>query len=470
MRSQLQKFTAFANSLLPHETEYLLSIQQFKDAERLAILKRVDFNAHHIEQFTPYDTTTDKRKYNHLQNWIKGRLHAVDVDEQFNWMLSMEQKIMTDTIRPEEEKELLKTIRRYKHPFFSFSKFYEVVQHYRHFLLVRLRYVDHDAANTFLKKYKRAYEESKKIHEKMHDATMDIVGQYTGEEGIGSKQWEHWLSQIFFNEKVEGHLRYLALVRLVFIAHNYRKYDALREKFDFLDQYFSKGRYYSKRLLLNYYNNRLMLHSNFREYGKAVHYGHLSIRSQNHDYLFYVNNLCAVLLRMKKNQDALQLMQKAAAEAKKTKNFHSRVGYVAFYMEALNENGLYKNAISYGDSFLRAYSKEILQYRWHLFFSVYLEALMHQGLCEKLLRIAQKHRLMERDTSYRTNAGYLPVVPFYIMTARYLEGMVKRADLIHTFDQYLKKQGAGKEINHALQKLMVKFDRWVPGLSSRLIH
>ena len=142
MRSKLQKFTDFTNTLLPHETQYLLSVQQFHDKDRLTILQRIDHNAHHITQFTPYDTSIDKRKYNHLKNWIVERLSAIDVDQQLSWMLETEQKILTDCIDREAEKKLLKMIRSDQQGVF-FNSFYELVQHYRHFLLIRLRYQDH---------------------------------------------------------------------------------------------------------------------------------------------------------------------------------------------------------------------------------------------------------------------------------------------------------------------------------------
>ncbi|RMF22435.1 MAG: hypothetical protein D6765_14295, partial [Bacteroidetes bacterium] len=378
MRTPLKKFTEFTNELLPNETEYLLSVQNFQDEERLDILRLVDFNAHHIDQFTPYDTTIDKRKYNHLQNWIAARLQAIDVDEQLKQILSWEEKILTDSIDAEEEKRLLNTIKNYRHPGFNFSRFYELAESYRHFLLIRLRYEDHQLVDDFLQTYRTAYLEARQIKGKLHEASLAIVGQYSGKGGE-SKHWEQWLSDVFYDETLEGHIRYLALVRLVFICHNYRKYDLLRPKFDYLDKKLAQGLYYSKRLLLNYYNNRLMLHSHFREYDRAVYYGYLSVRAKTHDYLLYVNNLCAVLLRLNRNDEALQLMKKALPEAKKTQNFHNRIGFVAFYMKTLNKNGLFKNAAQYGEAFLRGYRKEILQYRWHLFFSVYFESLFQQG-------------------------------------------------------------------------------------------
>lgn len=461
MRNQLQKFTTFANTLLPHETEYLLSVQQFQDEKRLEILQLVNYNAHHIGQFTPYDTAIDKRKYNHLKNWINERLNAVDVDEQFNWMLTMEQQIATDTIQTKEEKALLKAIRIYQHPSFFFTKFYELIEQYRHFLLIRLRYADHQLADDFLKQYRRDYELNRSINEKLHDATIDIVGQYSGKK-VESREWTDWLSEVFYDESTDGLNRYLALVRLVFISHNYRKYDLLREKFDHLDQLFAQGIYYSKRLLLNYYSNRLMLHSNFREYDQAVYYGYLSTRSKNHDYLFYVNNLCAVLLRLKRFQEALQVIQQASPEAKKTKNFHNRVGYVAFYMEALNKNGLYKNAEGYGASFLKAYAKQVLQYRWHLFFSVYLETLAQRGQFEALLRTAQKYKLLNLDKDYQTNAAYLPVISLYIAGAGFKEGILSRKELLLQIGHFADRYQHDTERRPGFQKLLNEMKSWLP--------
>ncbi len=467
MRNQLQKFTEYANTLLPHETEYLLSVQQFHDEMRLEILQLVNYNAHRIEQFTPYDTDIDKRKYNHLKNWIQERLKAVDVDEQFSWMLNMEQQIATDTIQTREEKALLKAIRTYQHPSFFFTKFYELVEQYRHFLLIRLRYGDHQLADDFLKSYRSDYEHNRSVNEQLHDATLDIVGQYSGKTP-DSSQWTAWLSEVFYDDRTDGLNRYLALVRLVFISHNYRKYDMLREKFDHLDRLFSRGIYYSRRLLLNYYSNRLMLHSNFREYDQAVYYGYLSTRSKNHDYLFYVNNLCAVLLRLKRYQEALQLIQQASPEAKKTKNFHNRVGYVAFYMEALNKNGLYKNAEGYGASFLKAYAREVLQYRWHLFFSVYLETLARRGQFEAILRTAQKYKLPDLDKDYQSNAAYLPVISLYISGANYKEGLLSRKALLHHIGQFVEQYQKDPERQPGFQKLLVDMKSWLPEVSALL--
>jgi hypothetical protein len=379
----------------------------------------------------------------------------------------MERKIMTDAIQSAEEKTLLKAIRSYVHPGFFFTKFYELVELYRHFLLIRMRHADHKLSDDFIEKHREAYRQSKAISEKMHQATRDIVTQYSS-QSTESIQWERWLAEIFYDERLDGFIRYLALVRLTFISFNYRKYDLLREKYDYLDRQFAQGAYYSKRILLNYYNNRSMLHSHFREYDQAVCYGYLSIRKKNHDYIHYVNNLCAVLLRLRRYQEALQFLRKAAPDIKATKNFHTRVGFVAFYVEALNKNGQYKNAENYADSFLKAYPREVLQYRWHLFFSVYFETLLRRNQCQKLLRIAQKYKLLEKDKAYRAKASYLPTIPWYVEIARYKEGLSSRERVLAVFQEYLAGQAHPPEKHDLLRAIVEGMRDFVPELSRQL--
>lgn len=465
MRKPLQKFTAFANSLLPHETSYLLSIEAFQDQTRLEMLRAVDYNAHHIDQFTPYDVHIDKRKYNHLQNWIQTRLDAIDVDVHFRWMHDLQQAILTDTIDADQEKDLLKAIRNYQHPGFSFRTFYNLVEHYRHYLLIRLRYVDHELVNQFLEQYRAEYKRSVKIDKKIHEATLDIVDQYRG-KSTDSSQWEEWLTSIFYDETLEGQLRYLAMVRLTFISYNYRRFDQLRPQLEYLDAQFAKGQFYSKRLLTNYYNTRLMMHSHFKEYSQARYYGYLSIRSQTQDYLLYVNNLCAVLLRKNQHMEALELMKNASPEAKKTKNLYNRVSFVAFYMQSLNKNALYRNAESYGNSFLRAYSKEVLQYRWHLFFSIYLESLLHQHQYEKIIKTVRKYQLLKRDKGYSQSANYFPVIPLYLAAARFKEGLISKPQLIAKIEQHKDLICQDQERIATFQKLMNDYKQWLPEVST----
>lgn len=461
MRNKLQKFTDFANSLLPHETQYLLDIQQLEDQQKLGILERVDYNCRHIDQFTPYDETLDKRKYSNLKNWITERLQAVDVDVRFEWMSQVEREITSDAIAPETEKELLRAIRQYRHPEFFFMKFYELVKTYRHFLLIRMRYTDHQLAHDFLETYQDDYAQSKRIYDQLHEATMDIVRQYS-ESSAESIQWEKWLVRVFYQENLDGYNRYMAFVRLTFICFNYRKFDLLWEKFDFLDQAFREGKFYSKRLLLNYYHLRMLLHAKLRAFDQGIHYGYLAIREKTHDYLFYVNNLSVTLLRAGRGPEALEMMRQAAPEMKITKNFYNKIGFVANYVKCLLSSQLLRNAENYAETFLRAFEKEILQYRWHTFFSAYLATLLALEKYAKIIRVARKYQLLEREKTYQGRADYVPAVLWYTLVAQYKEGQLDKAGIDRIFHDFLAATRQDKERRQQLSELLRELRPVIP--------
>lgn len=418
--SKLKPFTDFATTLLPHETAWLLSVQQFGDPAKVSILERLHRNCQRVKDLEPYDETLDKRKYSSLKTWIAERLRDNDDDARFEWMNDMERKITTDSIEPEEERALLRAIRQAQPTQFFFVKFYELVQAFRHFLLIRLRHNEHRVAHDFLKKHRAAYDRSKQTYEQIHQATLDIVEQYSNNSGE-SMQWQQWLDEVFYDETLDGQNRYFALIRLIFVHLNYGDFAPLLQKFEHLDGLFERGAYYSKRLLLNYYSQRLLLHSKFKDYDRAAYYGYLSVRGKNSDYIFYVNNLAAVLLREKRYTEALDLMKAAYPDVKTTRNLHSKIGFVAFYVRCLNCTRQFKNAENYATTFLKAYAKEIFEHRWHLFFTAYLDALFRQGKYARLLAIARQYRLPERDVEYRKKATYLPVIPWYCELANLRE-------------------------------------------------
>lgn len=466
MRTKLQRFTQFAQTLLPHETQYLLSMQHLEDPIRLQILERLDYNCRQINQFTPFDAEIDKRKYSHLKNWISERLSEVDVDEHLEWIIEMERKVFTDSILPAEEKRLLKAVRHFKSPDFFFAKFYELLQHYRHFLLIRLRYADHQLVDEFLERHKDAFEQSRRINEQLHQATRDIIQQYS-DNSAESIQWEKWLDQIFYDERLDGYNRYMALVRLTFISFNYRKLDALEARFDYLDRILSEGKFYSKRILLNYYHLRMLLHARLRETDRAVHYGYLSIRGRTHDYLFYVNNLSAVLLRAGRYQEALVMMRGAIGEIRETKNFYNKIGFVAFYVKSLAFNQMHRNAESYAESFLKAYEREILQYRWHTFFAAYLETLIQQQKYPKILKITEKYRLLEREKRYESRADYIPAILWYASVAQYKEGQIDRGAVRQRFERFLNKYRQGSN-RPQISELLIELRPLIPEIINYL--
>lgn len=437
MRAKLQKFTDFANKLLPHETSFLLATQQLEDQVKLKILEQIHYNCQHIHQFTPYDTSIDKRKYSHLKNWINKRLTAIDIDASYEWKNRLEQKILLDQINQKEEKQLLKYIRHYKHPSFYFIRFFELARQYRNFLLIRMRYSDHQLVDDFLKNHKAHYDRSLLVNEQLHQATADIMGKYA-ENARESIQWENWLTEIFYDEQLDGFNRYMAMVRLAFISFQYQKAEMLREKLDYLGKRFEEGKFYSRRILLNYYDNRLVMHTKLEEFDEAIYYGYLSIREKNHDYLVYVNNLNSVLIRRGRFQEALSIMHRATADMRETRNFHSKIGFVSHYIRCLLRSGKAKNAKSYAETFLQAYSKEVLQYRWHRFFTTYLEVLLEKEEYPRVLDIIRKYKLIEREKKYQSRTDYIPIILLQKNLAMYQLGDLDertRKNLIDDLEQ-----------------------------------
>lgn len=467
MKSKLKKFSEFTNTLFPYETAYLLSIQKMADSVKLGILERVHNNCKYPNQFIEYDTSIDKRKYSLLKKWISERLAAIDVDIQFEWLCDMENKIMTDAIQDSEEKQLLKIIRNYNHPSFYFSKLYKLALLYRHFLLIRIRLEDHQVVESFIEKNKAHFERSEIIFEKTHQATTDIVRQYS-ENKSESNQWEEWLTSIFYDKQLDGHNRYMALVKLSFICFNYRKYDLLSEKMDYLAEKFKNGEYYSRRILANYYNSRLMLHTSFKEYDKAIRYGYLAIKGETHDSILYVTNLSAVLLGQDKVNEAFSVLKNASDKMKRTKNFHSKIGYVAFYINCLNKLGQHKNAENQAETFLLAYEKEILQYRWHIFFSAYLDTLLYRQKYSRVLRMTTKYKLIEKDTAYQYKANYLPTILWQTTTARYLNGEIKKQKLVATMQSFLDNTAYDHDRLLSINRVITSLNHFIPEIISSL--
>jgi hypothetical protein len=320
MINKLNKFTQFVNSLYPHETDYLLSIQQFDTQDNLKILNLINYNCKKPSVTIPYDITIDKRKYSYMKNWIVKNLSEIDVDLFYNWLIDMEKQVMTDAILPDEEKEILAKAKAIDHRHYCFLKFYELMQKYRDYLLIRMRKQYYQPVSDYLSKFEKKYQESYDLNKKLNSATVDIIKQHD-EANRDTEDWEDVLMATFYEEEIDGYTRYRAAVRLTFLYYNYRDFTKLRDIYENLDKMFKIGLFYSKRILANYYANRAMMHSKLNELDDAEKYGYLSIRQVNSDYLFYLLNLCSVLLSSQKNQEAYSLMTRSIPELKKNSQF-----------------------------------------------------------------------------------------------------------------------------------------------------
>ncbi len=464
MPSKLNKFSTFCDSLLPHELDYLIKVQQFKDRDRLSILNQI-IGQQDQDSFT-FDDTVDKRKYSHLKNWIENRLAEIDVDLSLKRILEVEEAIFTDQINSASEKLLLRSIGKWDHTFFYFRKWYEVIKVFRNYLLIRMRYKEIALIDQFLENHQKAYLLSHQVNDQIQFISEEIIEQYKTHKGDTKKHIDS-LSKMFMDESLDHYNRFQAFIRLIFIGFNYRDFTFLLDHFDSFDQMLSDGKFYSKRILLNYYSNRLLLHSRAREYDAAEKYGNLSIKVKNQDYLLYLNNLIAVLLRRGKFEYAMEALQKGASEAKETTNFHNKIGYVSFYVETLNRLGKFKNAENYARVFLSAYRAEVFKYRWHIFFTTYLESLLRQQQYAELVKVASQHKLLERDKAYSKKEGYSPIISWYIMIARYENAMIDKEEVVKLMSRDLKRM---KETSSPedLDALVKKISLFFPFITRQL--
>ncbi|MEM7549373.1 MAG: hypothetical protein AAF363_06860 [Bacteroidota bacterium] len=467
MKLKLKKFTEFANNILPHEVSILQSASQFEKDDNKQILDRIAHNAHNSTNQMPYDTSIDKRKYSNMMIWITKRLQEKDVDFNFEWINEKDKKVLSDSINPKEESDLLKAVDSYKAHSYYFIKFYELMENFRHFLLIRLRIQEHKVVDEFIEKYKKDYERCKKVSIKLHTATQDIIEQYST-NNTESRQWEEWLLDVFYDETLDGRNRYFAVVRITFMYLNYREFDKLKVVYDDLDKMFHQGTFYSKRILINYYANSVLLHSKFDILQQAEEYGYLSIKQKNVDYLQYLNNYCAILLRQGKVDQALSLMRESFSEMRSSNNFHNKIGFVAFYVNCLVDVGQFKEAAQFSESFLMGYRNEVLSQRWHIFFAAYLKALVKQEKYDTIVKLNSRFQLLKRDKAYQQRPIYTPVVNWYIQLSYYMENFIDEDELYACIRKTLDESSSGDHKSRLIKRILNELSPIVPEVFSRI--
>ena len=471
MRIKLVTFSDFANHLYPHEADYLLSIQKFSKGVNLQILGTIHSNCHNPLKAREYDPKIDKRSYSYIKTWIVEALDKADVDRFYEWLAYTEKQVMIDAITPEEEKEILAYIKSSSPSQYFFLRFYELLQYFRDYLLIRVRNQFYKPINDYLQKYEKSYHRSMAINTKLNQAAEEIIRQHETLDA-DPMHYSDFLQTSFNDSTLDGYTRYRAAVRLTFLYYNYREFDNLRVVYDELDRLFKTPVFYSKRLLANYYSNRAMMHSKLNELVLAEKFGYLSIRQKNSDYLFYLANLCGVLLRSGKYDKALKLMSSSIPDLKKTNSFYNKIGFASFYIRTLVYNKMAKNAVSYATTFLDAYKKEIFATRWHLFFAAYLQALLSAEKYSRLLAVAKRYNLLVLEKKFIDKTVYMPVLLWHNEVALYMEGKQSKEKLEETIyssaQVLLKNKYKAGRINELLDNLSDSIPSEVAVIRSRL--
>lgn len=460
---KLSKFSNFVNLLYPHELQYLDTIAHFQSEDICRIFNRIRFNVLNPSKTKPFFDDIDKRKYSYLMKWIKEKLAQADVDVFFEWIIQIEKEINMDNILPENEMKLLNYTKTILPTSFFFIRFYEMLNTYRDYLLIRTRILYYESVQLYLKKYESDYLLAIELNRKMNQSAVDIISHYTTSKG-NSIQWEKFLTDTFNNNHIDGFTRYKAFIRITYIHYNYQKFEELKQLYDQLNDQVQTLFFYSKRILANYYSNRAMMHSMLHEVEQAEYYAYLSVRQKNSDYLFYMIRLCNILMLENKNKSALSLMTKNLMELKTNNSMYTRIGFVSVYIKALNKNGKYAQGENYGDTFLENHKKDLFSFRWRIFFSAYSTSLLKQEKFSKFLRIEKKYKLVQKEKEFFGKAKYVPVIQLYFSLSKYMEGKMSENQLMErlTFsiqntqnNKYLQREL--KELQHVVSDILPHF-------------
>lgn len=425
MKPKLKVFEDFSKALLPHEAKYLQNLGNFQEEEKQQIFQILIHNALQPEQEINFNIEFDKRKYHHIKTWAEKKLQFQDVDLVAEWLLDLSKKLALDLITSEEEKTLIAYLKNYKNITFNFQIFYQLMRDYRSYLLIRMRYDDHIIVSEFLENYKKIDERAKEIEGKLYQATIEITDQFT-KTSETSIYWEKWLKKVFEAENINGNNRYKAFILLAFMYNTTGNLKQLQTIFDQIDEFFSQGKLYCRRLLYNYYSSRVLLHSKQRNYETAIYYGKLSIRQRNEDTLMYVNNLVSIYLRLQQYKEALALLESYNSIYEKTHNSLQRLIYISYNLRALNELNLSKKAENIGIYFLQKYESEIFKLRWHHFFTSYLNVLFKNENYAAILNLEKKFGLKALEIGRRKSSDYVPNLSWLITTASFLENKISK--------------------------------------------
>lgn len=430
MKSKLKIFTDFAEGVLPHEAAFLQKENRIRDEEKEEILNKVCRNAERFFTSEEFDEGIDKRKYAYIKKWISKKLKKADVDAHLEYLSYIEKQILTDTITSVEEKELQEFISIYDNTSFYFQKFYELVREYQDYLLVRFRYQDCEITQGFLKINQKYYLKSKEVKDEIFHATKDLTRQYTSQE-INTKHWESRLLDYVHDDELDGRNKYHAFIRLVFLYFNYKEYEKARELFDYIDGCFKDGLMYSRRVLFNYYANRVILHSNLKDLDQAEYYAHLSVKQDNSDKLFYLNNLVAILLKKEKNKEALDLLTENYKLFKNSFNHHQKLGFATHYVRTLVRNKRISIAETFAKNFLYENRKHVFEHRWSRFFSNYLMLLTTAEKPVDVISVTKKYNLLEREAEVMGRENLIPKIHWYYYLANYLNGQYSEEKLFN---------------------------------------
>lgn len=436
MKEKLKKFKSFAQTLLPHELRFLLSIQRFQDDEKLQIIQKLVTGAEEITDEPDFDTTIDKRKYSYIQRWVQNELNKIDVDKKYLWISKMQQDILLDRISTKDEAAILKSLSSITNTSYYFSKHYEMLIELRQYLLIRRRHAEYKKVETHISEYTYDYQRSLLVNQQMNQATKEIMGLGT-KYSKDKDKWEKWLKTTFANEQLDGLNRYMAFVRLSYYYLRENELNKLEETYNNVQSLFENGHYYSRRLLLNFYNNSLVLYDRKKEYSTAYYYGMLSIKGTGPDQLLYFNNFINIMMKQEKYDAALTLINAKGFKMSGFKDHYSVIGYVSNHIRCLLKTDHLNHALNKANVFWEDNKLKIMEYRWHRFLTAYLETLIANKEYLKIIRLVNRYKLipLEQERPDKRKSINRSIEAMYNL-AKYHQGDLSQKEIIQKLKEF----------------------------------
>jgi hypothetical protein len=461
MKTKLKKFDEFVQSLFPHEIDYLLSVQQFQSTENNQILSIIADNIHQRKVWQKFDDEIDKRRYSNLKKWMEEKLSSIDVDLFLNWLLNLDEKIITDRISQQEELFIIQKLKQVQSNDYYFIRFYEMIEHYRDYLLIRVRKRYYQPVFQFLSENYLKYSQAIEINKQLNLATKDIVQhkKITENELI---QWQQFLYETLQNDKLNGDSRYKALIRLSLYYYKKQDFSQLTSLYLSMDKEFAGSNFYSKRILANYYANRSLVLAKTGNLADAETFACLSIKIKNNDYLFYINNLLYILHQQKKYSQALKIAAEAIPNLKHTNSFYNRIGFTALYIRTLNNTKQSERAVSYAQSFFEAYKKEIFDYRWHLFFTAFFESLLLQEKYNTILSYCKRYQLVKLERKEQNLKSQNNILYWFSIFSEYMIGELSETKLKKAFEELKTNKEISKNNKYQVEKLFKELKTYFP--------
>jgi hypothetical protein len=412
--AKLKKFTAFAASLFPSEVAYVKRNNSIQDEEILQIIDRIEANLQMNTQHLDFDPAVDQRKYSKLMKYFHEKLERIDVDRYYEWISQTNQAITTDRISPENQAQILKELDQFEPTWFHMDSFFRLAENYQQYLLRRFRKREYARVNDFLKQYQEQIDQNQRVEAEINRITERIVidsGSALKKEDID------WMLGIFDDEGVSRKNRYNALLGYLMYAIENKAFQCTLAPMERLEKAIFCGEFYSRRILANFYANKLLVLNHLKLHEEAAYCGLQSIKHHTEDYLYYLNNYCSVLMHLDKFSLALEEMKKARRIANITRDFNRKLIFTSNLSRCLNQHKQFKQSVRLCRRILDELRNQIFNCPWHYFFRVFFEALLRIDEGATIIRLDRKYKLVERETQ----EGMLPYLAIYRLAAGFRE-------------------------------------------------